>query len=125
MQTPFAARIDQAVGDQRLEYMQPALELQLIELNLDHIAIQLGCLAVFWKNGDLLRLAFARLRDLDRLTPGGMLLIINLAEIQYLALYHPVPATASIFDDAPVTVFFTVLDALGRTQKHAHSLTNQ
>jgi hypothetical protein len=70
----------------------------------------------------LLRLAPARLSHLDRLTPGGTLLIINLAEIQHLALYQPIAAAAPILHDAPVTVFFTVLDAFGRAQKNMRTV---
>jgi hypothetical protein len=44
-----------------------------------------------------------------------MLLIIDLTEVEHLALHHPIATTVPIFHDAPVAVLFTVLEALGRT----------
>ena len=99
--------------------------MQFTELDLNNIAIQLGCLAVFREDGYLLWSALALLSHLDRLAPSGMLLVINLAKVEHLALHHPIAATAPVLDDAPITVFFAILEAFCRTQKHAHSLTNQ
>jgi hypothetical protein len=96
-----------------------ALELQLIELDLHHITAKLGDLAVFRKDRHLSRLALALLNYLDHLTPGRLLLIIDLAEIEHLTLYDTITTTAPVLHDAPVAVFLAVLEAFGRTQKHA------
>ena len=62
------------------------------------------------------------LNHIDRFTPSRALLIIDLAQIQYLALNDAVTAAASVLDNAPVPMFFAVFHSAFGPQKHANSL---
>ena len=73
--------IPQFTGQPARAPLARSFQLQLTELDLDNIAIQLGCLAVFREDGNLLWPALAILSHLDGLAPGGVLLIIDLAEL--------------------------------------------
>ncbi len=48
------------------------------------------------------------LKDLDGLLPTGLLLIIDLAQVQNVALNDPVGGATLVLNDAPVVVFFAI-----------------
>src|SRR4029079_18840289 len=56
---------------------------------------------------------------LDLSTPGGMLAVVDLAEIQNRLLHHPAAGTASALDKAPVAVLLAILDSPCGAQVHA------
>jgi len=56
---------------------------------------------------------------LDLSTPGGMLAVVDLAEIQNRLLHHPAAGTASALDNAPVAVLLAILDSPCGAQVHA------
>lgn len=147
VQTPFAAGVDQTVGDQGLEHIQPAgalaarrqarlpegvqlqqvpqptgqptgaplprtAQLQSTQLDLDHRAGKLGRPAVLRKQGHLGRGAPVFVEDLDGAAPRRPLGVVDLPEIQDMALNHPPVGHPAVFHDAPVTVFFAVLLAV-------------
>ena len=58
------------------------------------------------------------LEDGDRLAPSQFLRIVDLAQVQQRPLHHTASAYPAILHDAPVTVLFAVLLALGVTEKH-------
>ncbi len=90
-----------------------------MERDLHHVARQRWCYAIGRKQRRLRRTQI-RLHDLDRLAPRGLLAIVDLAQVQELTLHHaPILMTAA-FDNAPVTVCFTVLESLLRSQVHGH-----
>src|SRR4029077_1082006 len=53
-----------------------------------------------------------------RLAPSQLLRIVDLAQVQQRPLHHTASAYPAILHDAPVTVLFAVLLALGVTEKH-------
>jgi hypothetical protein len=54
------------------------------------------------------------LQHLDTLTPGRPLRIVDLTQIEHLSLDNPVIRRASVFDNAPIAVFFAIFEtALG------------
>jgi len=61
-------------------------------------------------------------QDLDGLAPSRLLRIVDLAEVEHLALHHTPIGNAPILDDAPVTMLLAVLEAIFRTQEHADSV---
>jgi hypothetical protein len=50
---------------------------------------------------------------------GFSLAVIDLAKIEHMLLRDAAAGDAVILDDAPVAMFFAVLDALGHSQEHA------
>jgi hypothetical protein len=64
------------------------------------------------------------LHYLDRFAPGRVLLVIDLTEIEHLALYHAIATATSILDDASVAMLLAVLEAAFGPKKHASRLTN-
>ena len=62
------------------------------------------------------------LDHLDSLEPTRFLAVIDLPEVQNLTLNDPIALGASILDDAPIPVLFSVLEAGFSTQEHASSV---
>jgi hypothetical protein len=59
---------------------------------------------------------------LDRLTPGGTLIVVDLAQIEHVSLHSPTAGYAAVLDDAPVAVLLAVLPANLLAQKHSPRL---
>jgi len=55
----------------------------------------------------------------QRLAPGRLLLIVNLAEIENGSLHRLVRSSAMVFYDAEVAMILTVFFAIVAAQKHA------
>ncbi len=56
-------------------------------------------------------------------TPGFMLAVVDLAQIQHLALHHFAAGTALVLDNIPVTVLFAVFEASVESQEHANQFS--
>ena len=88
-----------------------------------HFAVQLGKrVAVVGKQGKLARRFGAVGEGFDGAHPAGALAVVELAEVQQMALDHASAAHATAFDDAPVAVLFAVFVAGPRAQEHGSSL---
>src|SRR5271155_3510104 len=73
---------------------------------------------VFREQRQAARRRRAFLEDGDRLAPSQFLRIVDLAQVQQWPLHHTALAYPAVLHDAPVTVLFAVLLALGVTEKH-------
>jgi len=59
----------------------------------------------------------------DLPTPGFMLAVVDLAQIQHLALHHFAAGTALVLDNIPVTVRFAVFEASVESQEHGNQFS--
>src|ERR1700726_2223574 len=92
---------------------------QLGELQPDDRGVgQHPLAAVFREQRQGARRRRSFLEDGDRLAPSQFLRIVDLAQVQQRPLHHTASAYPAILHDAPVTVLFAVLLALGVTEKH-------
>jgi hypothetical protein len=51
------------------------------------------------------------LEHFDGFTPAGFLTVVDLPQIQDLPLDHPLALSTSVFHNAPIAMFFAVLEA--------------
>ena len=58
------------------------------------------------------------IKDFDRTTPIPLLAVVDLAEVQHLALHHSAASTALALDNIPIAMFFAVLQASVELQEH-------
>ena len=154
MQPPFATGVDQSVGHQGLQDVQPAgplsgrwqswrpeviqpqlipqvagqpagaplprpAQLQSVDPNMHHIAIQHRRRAVLREQRELPGVLATFVERLERPAPGGSLVVIDLAQMQHVPLHRPPARHSAVLDDAPVTVLLAVLPANLVAQKHA------
>ena len=63
------------------------------------------------------------IKDFDRTTPIPLLAVVDLAELQHLALHHSAASTALALDNIPIAMFFAVFEASVESQEHANQLT--
>ena len=69
-----------------------------------------------------MRLALVFLKALDRFAPPLMLHIVNLTQLEHLALNNAIAPAATVLNDTPIAVLLTVFEAFGGAQKHAISV---
>ena len=86
-------------------------QLQLVELDLHHVAIQRRCHPILGEQRELLRLLPAFVKHLDGLAPRRFLTVIDLTQIKHMPLDHPAPCGAAAFHNAPVAMLFAILEA--------------
>ena len=92
---------------------------QLLQLQTDDRAVVGDPLApVIGKQRQGPRLRRPLLKGLDRFAPRKLLAIVDLAQIQNVALNHAAPADAPVLHHAEVAVLLAVLLANRRAQKH-------
>ena len=104
------------------ELSRPA-QSHAVHADAHHFAVQLGKrVAVVGKQGKLARRFGAVGEGFDGAHPAGALAVVELAEVQQMALDHASAAHATAFDDAPVAVLFAVFVAGPRAQEHGSSL---
>ena len=58
------------------------------------------------------------LEHLDRAAPGGALAVVDLAQIEELALHHAAVAVAAVLHHAPIAVLLAVLESSLGAHKH-------
>ena len=63
------------------------------------------------------------IKGLDHTAPSLLLAVVDLAEIQHLALHHSAASTALALDNIPIAMFFAVFEAPVESQEHANQLT--
>jgi len=78
-----------------------------------------GNLAIVGKQTQVRILFLLFIKHRQRLAPGYLLLIVDLAEIENGSLHRFVGRDAMVFYNAEVAVIFTVFFAMDATQKHA------
>src|SRR5450756_2974295 len=85
---------------------------------MHHLLRQLRSFAVLRKQSDLVPLVTAGFQHLDAAHPSGLFTVVDLSEIQDLALHHSLLGTPTSLDDAPVTMELPVFDSLRAAQEH-------
>jgi len=100
-----------------------AFKLKLAELDLHDLVFKIRRWTVFGKQRDRLGARSAMFEHLDRFTPRLMLIVIDLTEIKYLALYNAIALAAAILNEAPIAVLLTIFETSRSSQKHAMSVT--
>ena len=63
-----------------------------------------------------------RVHHLNGAAPGGTLAVVDLAEVEHLALHDPAIGRAAVFDDTPVAVILAVFAAVLVAQEHGTSV---
>ena len=96
--------------------------MELVELHLHGGGVRDGRGAVGGKEGALASLADGFVEDLDGFLPGGALGVVDLAQIEDVALHDATPDAAA-FDDGPGAMRLAVLLARAALEKHALSIT--
>ena len=93
------------------------VHLYVVNLDPNHFAAQRRSLTPLGKQRHLprARLAF---QHLDRAAPCRTLAVIDLPQIQHLALHHPPATHAHVLHHAPIAVFLTVLAACLAAHEH-------
>ena len=86
---------------------------------MDHVAIECRGGAVFREQRHLRRSTMGLIYHLHRSTPRRFLPVVDLAQVQLLALDHTPVGDAAILNDAPVSVLFAVVAACLGWQEHA------
>jgi hypothetical protein len=94
-------------------------QLQFAQLQPDNRGVrQHPPAAVFREQRQAARRRGAFRKDGDRLAPSQFLRIIDLTQVQQRPLHHTASANPAILHDAPGTMLFAVLLALGVTKQH-------
>jgi hypothetical protein len=83
----------------------------------------IGNCAIGRKQGQLGVAARPFIKGFDRTTPILLLAVVDLAEVQHLALHHSAAATALVLDNIPIAMLFAVFEAPIESQEHANQLT--
>ena len=97
-------------------------QLQSAQFDLDHRAGQFRRLAVLREQGHLRRGAAVLIKDLNGLAPGRPLGVVDLPQVQDMALHDPPASHATVLHHTPVAVLFAVLLARLGSQEHADSV---
>jgi hypothetical protein len=101
-----------------------AMQLHRLKTHLHPISLRVfGNRAIGRKQSELPVPACPFIKGFDLTTPGLMLAVIDLAEIQHLALHHPAAGAALALDNVPIAMLFTVFETSVEAQKHANQFT--
>src|SRR5271165_949535 len=102
-----------------------AMQFHRVEPHLD--AVRLGVIgdrAIGGKQRQLGVAARSLVKGFDLTTPSLLLAVVDLAEVQHLALHHLAAGTALVLDNIPIAMFFAVFEAPVEPQEHdANQLT--
>src|SRR6202007_2505958 len=81
--------------------------------------------AIIREQGQLLVAPGVFVKGLDEATPGLTLGVVDLAEIQHLALYYFAGGAALALDNIPVAMLFAIFESSVEAQEHdANKLTS-
>src|SRR5271157_499651 len=95
-----------------------APQLHLAELHLDAVDSIEGNRPIFRKQAQRTVPLPLLIKHRERLTPGRLLAVVDLPEVQHLPLRHLAGGQSPAFDHIEVAVPFAVLDARIATQEH-------
>jgi len=79
-----------------------ALELQLVQTNVDNLMRQFWRSPILREKGYLSPLAGSRLKHFDASAPGCLLTVVDLAQVQYRSLDDSSALATAILNDAPI-----------------------
>jgi len=89
---------------------------------MHHVAIQRRRRPILGEQRDLPAALADFVKCLDRLTPGGSLAVVDLAQIQQVPLHRATAGHPAVLHNAPVAVLLAVLAANLVAQKHATTI---
>ena len=99
------------------EHARPA-QLQAAQLHLQTVHGIGGNRPVLGKQTQGGVALLALIKDLQALAPGGLLLIVDLSQVQHRPLHRLLRAHPPVLDDAEIAVILAVLLAMAAAQKH-------
>jgi hypothetical protein len=115
-------RAPELVGEPARAPLAGMCEAELVEPHLHGRGAVGGRRAVGGKERELARLAAGLVEDREAALPGEALAVVDLAEIEHVALRDLAARIPVALDDGPRPVDFTVLAPLAALQEHAGSL---
>lgn len=74
-----------------------------------------------WEKSDLLGLGIVLSKELNGLAPRSFLSAIEFAQIEHVALNHPVTRYPAVLNHTPVKMLFAILAALFAAEEHSSS----
>jgi hypothetical protein len=99
------------------------MQLHGVEPHLHAMCLRVfGNGAIGRKQAELRVVASILIKGVDLPTPGFMLAIVDLAEIQHLALHDLAVGTPLVLDNVPIAMLFAVFEASVEPQEHANQL---
>jgi hypothetical protein len=100
------------------------MQLHRVEPHLHAMSLRVfGKRSIGRKQGKLFVVASVFIKGFDLPTPSFMLAIVDLAEIQHLALHHLTAATSLVLDNIPIAMLFAVFEASIEAQEHANQFS--
>ena len=122
--TPEAVQV-QAIPQAQRQPARPPLarivQRHLRQVDLHHLAIQRRRVAIVGKQRHLPRPRLA-LHHLDGAAPGRALAVVDLAEIDNVALNNPAATDPDVLHHAPVAVLLAVFEASLAAHEHGQSV---
>jgi hypothetical protein len=94
------------------------LEREFVQADAHHALVVGGRGPVVREESDLAGRVGVRRVGVERLAPGGALGVIDLAQVEHLALHDTAIVETPVFDHTPVSVLFAVFLPQLRPQKH-------
>ena len=95
------------------------MNFQCVQLDVDRLTVQLRETAVRWKQGYLSHTATMVFHHIDGFHPRGLLAVIDLPEVKNLSLDDFVVHRPVIFNNAPIAMFFSILESWFGAKKHS------
>ena len=100
------------------------MQLHRVEPHLHTVRLRVfGKRPIGRKQKELRVVASVFIKGFDLPIPSFMLAIVDLAEIQHLALHHLTAATSLVLDNIPIAMLFAVFEASIEAQEHANQFS--
>ena len=100
------------------------MQLHRVEPHLHTVRLRVfGKRPIGREQKELRVVASVFIKGFDLPTPSFMLAIVDLAEIQHLALHHLTAATSLVLDNIPIAMLFAVFEASIEAQEHANQFS--
>ena len=100
------------------------MQLHRVEPHLHTVRLRVfGKRPIGRKQKELRVVASVFIKGFDLPTPSFMLGIVDLAEIQHLALHHLTATASLVLDNIPIAMLFAVFEASIEAQKHANQFS--
>jgi hypothetical protein len=101
------------------------MKFQCVQLDVDRFTVQLRETPVRRKQGHLSHPATLVFDHIDGFHPRGLLPVIDLPEVKNLPLDDSVVHRPVTFNNAPIAMFFSVLESWFGAKKHTPTLSKK
>jgi hypothetical protein len=118
-------RAPELVGQPARAPLAGMFEAERVEPHLHRRGAALGRGAVGGKKRELMRLAAGLVEDRQAAFPREALAVVDLAEVEHVALRDRAAGVAAAFDHGPGAVDFAVFASLAALQEHTGSLPDR